>query len=483
MSSTDKSSRGAGLVRRLGLFTAASVVVANVVGSGIFTTSGYLARDLSNPVALLLVWLAGGILALAGALSYSELGAAMPEAGGEYVYLREAYSPLVGFLSGWMSLFIAFSGAIASTALLFSHYLSHFIPAVEPQAIRWSAVWSALTAWHSISALWQLVPPGIGVAIGLVWVLAIVHITGLGPGGAVQRLLTSANIACIVLVVIAGFALGTGSVSHIRSGGPAVWGAFPVSLVFVMFAYSGWNAAAYLAGEIHDPGRTLPRALVLGTLVVAVLYLGLNCFYLYALPIDQMAGVAAVAERASVNAFGPVATHLVAVVVMLAIAGCTSAMVLAGPRVYYAMARDGVFPQSIAAVSPRFRTPARSIILQSVWTTILILFWSSLERLIVYTGLALVVFSAMAVLAVFVLRVRRPDLPRPFRVPLYPVVPGLFVLASIWMAVFTLRGRPKESLLGLLTVAAGVPFYFLLRFLNKRGREVASARGTAADPD
>jgi len=432
------------LGRQIGLLTAASVVVANVIGSGIFTTSGFIARDLGDPAALLLVWAVGGILALAGALSYSELGAAMPEAGGEYVYLREAYSPLVGFLSGWMSFFIGFSGAIGSTALLFSHYLAHFIPSVEPPA-----------------------PAGIALSVGLVWVLTLVHVAGVGPGGAVQRILTIAKVAAIVILIVAGFAFGTGDPGNFSSTGRAAWGLFPVSLVFVMFSYSGWNAAAYLAGEIRNPGRNLPLALILGTLVVTALYLGLNAFYVYALPIPEMAGVQAIAEKTSVTAMGEVAAHMVASVVMLAILGSISAMVLAGPRVYFAMSRDGVFPRMFAAVDPRFGTPARAIALQSAWTTVLILVASlypnALENLIAYTGFALVLFSALAVAAVFVLRVRRPDLPRPYRVPGYPVVPALFVAAALWIAVFSVPDRPSQALLGLLTIAAGVPFYLLAR--------------------
>jgi len=428
------------LERRIGPFTASCVVVANVIGAGIFTTSGFIARDLVNPGAVLLIWVAGGILALAGALSYSELGAALPEAGGEYVYLREAYGPLVGFLSGWMSFFIAFSGAIAAVALAFAHYLAHFFPTVAPPG-----------------------PGGIVLAIALVWVLTALHSLGLGPGGFVQRLITVANVAALLLLVLAGFLVGNGDVSHFRGGGEAVWRNFPVSLVFVMFAYSGWNAASYLAGEVREPGRNVPLALLAGTLVVTVLYLGLNAFYLYALAIPEMSGVVAIAEKASVTAFGQVAAHFVTGALMLALVGSTSAMVLAGPRIYYAMARDGVFPKAMAAVHPRFHTPSRAIFLQSVWTTLLIYISARFESLVVYTGFALVIFAALAVLAVFVLRVRRPDLPRPYRVPLYPLLPGLFVLAFVVIAVFTFRVFPKESLLGLLTVAAGVPFYFLFR--------------------
>ena len=433
------------LDRRLGPLTATSVVVANVIGAGIFTTSGFIARDLADPVALLAVWVVGGVLALAGALCYSELGAAMPEAGGEYVYLRETYGPLVGFLSGWVSFFIGFSGAIAAVSLAFVHYAAHFFPAVEPPRAA-----------------------GIALAVGLVWGLAAVHALGVGPGGLFQRMITVASVAAILVLVVAGFWLGTGDTAHFRSAAPATWSNFPVALVFVMFAYSGWNAAAYLGGEIREPARNLPLALLGGTVVVTALYMALNAFYLYALPIPEMAGVQAIAEKASVAAFGQVATHLVTATLLLALAGSVSAMVLAGPRVYFAMARDGVFPRAIATVHPRFHTPVRAIFLQTAWSSVLICFWGSFERLVVYTGFALVVFAALAVLAVLVLRIRRPDLPRPYRVPGYPVVPALFVLVSGWIAIFTLYGRPRESLLGLLTVAAGVPFYLLFR--RYRGR-------------
>ena len=328
------------LDRRLGPFTATCVVVANVIGAGIFTTSGFIARDLADPVALLAVWVVGGMLALAGALSYSELGAAMPEAGGEYVYLRETYGPLVGFLSGWVSFFIGFSGAIAAVSLAFAHYLAHFFPAVEPPRVA-----------------------GIVLAIGLVWGLAAVHALGVGPGGLFQRMITAATVSAILVLVVAGFWLGTGDTAHFRSAQPAMWRNFPVSLVFVMFAYSGWNAAAYLAGEIREPARNLPLALLGGTVMVTALYLALNTFYLYALPIPEMAGVQSIAEKASVAAFGQVASHLVTGMLLLALAGSVSAMVLAGPRVYFAMARDGVFPQAIASVHPRFHTPARGHLL------------------------------------------------------------------------------------------------------------------------
>ena len=265
-----------------------------------------------------------------------------------------------------------------------------------------------------------------------------------------------------------GFLLGHGSVANFQSSGPAQ-GSVAVSLIFVMFAYSGWNAAGYLAGEMRDPQRSVPRSLLAGTLAVTVLYLGVNAMYLYALPIPEMSGVVAIGERASVALFGSEATHVVAAILALSVLASASAMVLAGPRVYWAMAVDGVFPRSVALIHPVYGTPLRAIVLQSAWTSVLIVS-GTFEQLLVYAGFILTVFLALAVAGLIVLRLRRPDLPRPFRVPLYPWLPGAYVAFSVWIAVFTLRGRPKESLFGLLTVAAGIPFYLLRRRKESEAR-------------
>ncbi len=424
------------LSRQISISTAIAVVVANVIGSGIFTTSGFIARDLGSPAWLLGVWVIGGVLALAGALSYSEMGAAMPEAGGEYVYLREAYGPWLGYLSGWTSFFIGFSGAIAAACLSFVAYLHHFFPALDP----------AQTG-------------GQAAALAALWMLTAAHTAGVGPGSLLQRILTAGKVATIGAIIVAGFALGHGSIANFSTSGPHE-GSMAVSLIFVLYGYSGWNAAAYLAGEMRDPQRSVAVSLLAGTGVVIVLYLGLNLLYLYALPISEMSGVMAIGEKASVALFGPAATHAVSAILALSILASASAMVLAGPRVYYAMAKDGVFPQSIGMVHPSFGTPARAIFLQSAWTSVLILFFRVFERLLVFTGFALTVFLALAVGAVIVLRIRRPDLERPFRVPLYPWLPAAYVAFSIWIAAHTLMDRPQEALWGILTVAAGIPFYW-----------------------
>jgi APA family basic amino acid/polyamine antiporter len=452
----------AALTRSVGAFTATCVVVANVIGAGIFTTPGFLARDLESPFAVLSIWVLGAILALAGALSYSELGAALPRAGGEYIYLREAYGPLWGFLSGWTSFFAGFAAPIAAACIGFSAYLSHFSPGLSPSNVLGAV---AIGPWRlSLSG-------GQVMALLALWFLTMVHITGVQRGGRLQVVLTAGKIATIVALIIVGLLLGTGDWGHFRSGEQ---GLIPssaltngaVSLIFVLYCYSGWNAAVYLAGEVKDPNRTIPFALLAGTGIVMVLYMALNVLFLYALPISEMSGVLEIGEKASQALFGPVATYLVAAIMALSILASASAMILAGPRVYFAMASDGLFPKRLAGVHGEYGSPAAAIFAQSLWISVLIL-TGTFEQLVVYSGFALVLFSALAVGSVMVLRWRRPELSRPFRVPLYPVTPLLFLGFSAWILWFTLRGRPAEALFAIGTMAVGLPLYFFWRLRQR----------------
>jgi APA family basic amino acid/polyamine antiporter len=440
------SSRPApGLRRAIGFDTAAALVVANTIGSGIFTTSGFVARDIGSPAWLLGLWIAGGLIELIGALAYSELSAAMPEAGGEYVYLREAYGPLAGYLSGWTSFFIGFSGAIAAATLAFVGYLHHFVSFVGPSES----------------------PGGKGLAIVILILLTTIHVVGLRLGGGMQKVLTGGTIAGMAVLIVAGLSSGHGNLANFHSTIPA-HGSAAVSLIFIVFAYSGWNAAAYVAGEVKEPQRTLPRALLAGMGVVIALYLGMNLFYLYALPVGAMSGVLAVAQKASVSLFGAVAAHWITALLALAILSSASAMVVAGPRVYYAMARDGVFPALIGLVSPRYGTPARAMILQSAWSVVLILFFGTFEKVVIYTEFAVVIFSGLAVASVIVLRLRQPNLVRPFRCPGYPWLPVLYVCAMAWIATYTLLSRPQEAVVSLLVVGFGLPWYYLAQGRAKR---------------
>ncbi len=446
------------LERTAGPFIATCIVIANVIGSGIYTTPGFLARDLGSPFAVLAIWALGSILALAGALSYSELGAALPHAGGEYIYLREAYGPLWGYLSGWTSFFAGFSAAIAAGAIAFSAYLSFFAPALSPDNVLWSGRLGPLPLRISAGQI---------VALAAVWALSLAHITGMRSGGRLQILLTVGKTVSIAALVVLGLWLGQGHWENFHSGPqgllpPGVFRNGAVSLIFVLYSFSGWNAAVYIAGEVRNPHRNVPLSLLTGTGIVTLLYIGLNMLFLYGLGIEGMSGVLQVGEKASLALFGPKAAGVVAAMMALSILASASAMIVAGPRVYYAMASDRLFPKRLAGIHAHYRSPATSIVSQSLWTSVLIL-TGTFETLLVYSGFVLVLFSALAVAAVIVLRVRRPELHRPFRVPFYPWTPLLFVAFSAWILLYTLLGRPLESSLGIATVLLGLPLYFYWR--------------------
>ncbi|MDJ0847017.1 MAG: amino acid permease [Myxococcota bacterium] len=436
------ASRAAGAAATIGAFTAFCVLVSNAVGSGIFTTTGFLARDLGDPAWILALWALGGALSLAGALSYAELGAALPKVGGEYVYLREAFGPGLAFLSGWTSFTMGFGAAIAASAIGFSQYLLVLLPE-------------------------GLVPASpVVFAIGLVWALTGIHLLGVERGGSFQRWVTVLKIGGLGVLLGAAFGVGGGDWAHLRRPAPGVTpelGVAAVGLVFVLYSYAGWNAAAYIAAEIRRPERSLPRALVSGTVFVALLYLAVNLLYFYALPASALAAepVLPVAEKAASALLGPAASAAVSALLCLSIAGAASSMVWTGPRVTSAMAQDGVLPAVLGRTSPA-GAPTAAIALQCLWVTLLLL-TGTFEQLVVYGGLAIALFSAAAVASLLVLRLRAPELARPFRVPGYPWVPASFILATLWIAGHALTERPFEALLSLATVAAGLPLYALAR--------------------
>jgi APA family basic amino acid/polyamine antiporter len=430
-------------------FTAACVLVSNVIGSGIFTTTGFMARDLGDPGLILGLWLAGAFLAMAGALSYSELGAMMPQIGGEYLYLRKAYGPFLGFLSGWASFTVGFSAAIAAGAVSFAVYLLQAIPTSPMVAPDRPAVTV--------------------LALILVWILTGWHLFGVAASGRLQRILTISKVGTILALLIGTVFLGQGSWDHLTgtetAGHPhAGAGAILVALVFVMYAYSGWNAAGYIAGEIVAPERALPRAMIGGTLFIGCVYLSLNLVYLYALPIEMLARppLLPVAEKAAVALFGPASARFIAFLLCVSITAAVSAMIWAGPRVYVAMAKDGLFPAVVRDALAGSGATRNAILLQSTWATILILS-GTFEQLVIYTGLVLTAFTALGVGSVIVLRLRHPELPRPFRVPLYPLVPCFYLATAAAIILFTAIERPVESALGAATILAGAPVYFFSR--------------------
>jgi APA family basic amino acid/polyamine antiporter len=450
------------LERRLGPYDAAAIIVSNVIGGGILFTPPIVAAMVPDPWWFLGTWIAGGALAFAGAMAYAELAALRPRAGGEYVYLLAAYGRLLAFLTGWTSFVAGFAGAIAASAAVLAFYMGRFVP------------------WASSEGAYFVVPlpfvpltvsPQTITAIIAIWLMALVHLRGVGPGRLVSNVLAALKVSALLLFIVLGFALGTGTPANLAQASAAV---VPTTWLFalipVMFTYSGWNAAGYVAEEVRDPGRNVPKALAIGTLAVIAIYFFLNLLYLYVFPVDQLAAVqGSVLDVIAERLLGGAAGDIMGVVSIISLLASISAMTFAGPRVYYAMARDGLFFKPAAAVHPTFKTPAVSIVAQSVWATVLVLSGSA-SALTTYTGFAVVLFAGLAVTALFVLRRSEPDAPRPFKALGYPVAPGIFAVASLLIVLNALwtdlvaplfRGQPLgPSAAGLFVIALGLPLYF-----------------------
>lgn len=449
--SAPAASSEATLARRLGPYDAATIVISNVVGGGIFFIPVMVAGLVPSGWAMLGVWIAGGILAFAGAMAYAELATLRPHAGGEYVYLREAFGPVAAFLTGWTSFVAGFSGAIAAGTVALAEYLGRFVPAAADKTPL---------ATLPLPYVPLVVTPQTLVAIGAIFTLSVVHLHV--SGRFVHNILAAVKVVAISTFIALGLSIGRGSIAHVadvHAVSAPITGCL-LALVPIMFAYSGWNAATYVAEEIRDPGRNLPRALGYGTLAVVAVYLALNVLYLYALPLADLRTLpdGRLTDMVAERLFGFAAGQLIAVFTIVGIAASVSAMVLAGPRIYYAMARDGVFLPSAGRVHPRFRTPMLAIFAQAVWSSVLVLS-ASLSQLVAYTGFSVVLFSGIAVVALFVLRHRDPRAERPFRALGYPLAPALFVVASLVIVINEVWNNPGTSFAGLAVIAAGLPLY------------------------
>jgi len=442
----DKSQTDAGngleaqqqLLRALGLWQATAIVVGIMIGSAIFIVPAEITREVGRAQAAVCVWIVAGVLTLFGGLSFAELAAMMPQAGGQYVYLREAYGPLVSFLCGWMFFLIQQSGGIATLAVGFAKFLG----AVHP-----------LTDWQQKAA-----------AVAAVLALTAINYRGVRQGGWVQTVFTGLNAGTIVVLVVLGLVLGRGS-SHpavplAHPSGLPFLSAFGVAMVAAFWAYEGWNNVTFAAGEVKRPERTLPLALILGICFVIVVYVLLNLVYYRVLSASEVASSPRVAADAAVRILGAPGSRLVSVAVIIAVLGSTNGSILAGARVYYAMAKDGLFFRWCAAVHPRFRTPHLSLAVQGAWSAFLVLL-AGYEELFTFTVFAAWIFYALTAYAVIVLRRKRPELPRPYQVLAYPLVPAGFVLAAAWFITNTLIEKPLEAGVGCLIVAAGVPVYWL----------------------
>ena len=439
------------LRRALGVGSITAIVVGTMIGSGIFIVPATVAAEVKAPLLMLAVWIVGGLMSVFGALSLAELAAAFPETGGIYVYLREAYGPLVGFLFGWALLLIIDSGTIATLALAFAtKYLPHFVP-LGPAGQR-------------------------AAAVAFILALIGINYVGVRQGAFVQNLLTVLKFAALAGIIVCIFLFAPGSWANLTRpsaaalGGDLV-GPFGLALVAALWAYKGFEVSTSNAGETRNPSRSIPVGLIAGCGLVTLLYILANVAYLYAVPAPEMAKADRIAAAAMNAAVGPVGASLVAVIILFSIMGAANGHILTGPRVYYAMARDGFFFRKMALIHPRFRTPHNALLTVGAWSIVLSLVpGGTFEQLLKYAVFGAWIFLGLAALGVIILRRKRPDLPRPYKTLGYPVTPALFVLSALFVIVNTLIQSFWNAFAGLVLIALGVPAY--LYWNGKKRRSV-----------
>lgn len=437
------------LQAKLNLFDATLLVIGSVIGSGIFLTTGIIAQSLPSPVMILMVWIVGAVLCLFGGLTLAELGAMMPDAGGQYIYLREAYGKSAAFLYGWTTFLVLQTGGIAALAVGFAEYLSYFIPTLGLDRMIMGPVSSG-----------QL------VAVISILILTIINYYGVKTGSSVQNFFTLLKLAAIFILVIAGFFFAgkdtqvvdqSGSIG-LPSGMP-LFSAIGVAFIAVLWTFDGWYAVNTVASEIKNPGRNIPWSLIAGLSLIGLVYLLVNMFYISVLPVSKMAGVVRIGQEATTAAFGQGAGASMNGLILISILGCLSATILFGPRVFYAMAADGIFFKSFARVHPQHHTPGNAIIWQGIWSSLLCL-TGTYEELFTYVTFTVVVFFVAATLAIFRLRKIRPNANRPYKTWGYPIIPAVFGLAMLLIAGNSLIEKPIESFIGLLIMLAGLPVYY-----------------------
>jgi len=445
------------LVRQLGLFDSTMIVVGIVVGAGIFIATSEMAQVLPSPGLILVAWIVGGILTLAGALTYAELGAAMPEAGGQYVFIREAFGRLLAFLFGWIFFLAYLCGVIAYMSLTFAEYLSYFLPALSTS--------NEIVSIGASSPFSFTITMGHIVAVALIAFLSSVNYFGVRIGKGVQNAFTVVKIGFILVFIIWGLSAGDRPALDLSMNpgglpsGQLLIG-FGLAMMAASIAFGGWDSLTFVAGEIKNPVRNISLALLIGTIIFTALYVSINLVYLRALTVDEMAGSLKIAEDSASALQGDRAAGLVSALVLISIFGGLNGVILSGPRIYYAMARDGVFFKRAATVHPRYRTPGFAIWIQAAWASILLL-TGTVGQLIVFVTFIGTIFWIITASSLFVLRRKLPDLERPYKVWGYPYVPIIFIISSACIMINALFNKPLESLSGLALLALGVPVYFI----------------------
>ncbi len=450
------------LARRLGLTSAIMVVIGSVVGSGIFLTPQSIAATVQVPGVMIFVWVLTGLLTLAGALTNAEIAGMIPEAGGQYVFFRITYGDLTGFLYGWTTFIVYQTGSIAAIAVAFGRYSGYFInlPHFSPELEAWKL--------PLIGNIYPLKDIGVSMmAISAILLLAVVNYFGVQFGGIVQDVFTFMKVLAIGGIVVLAFTVGHGSTAHFFPlwGAPqsgALLSAIGIAMIATLWSYDGWNSLTYLAGEVKEPKKNIPIALVVGTLIIILIYVATNLAYLYILPIGEIATSKLVAADVMENIFHGYGGAIISAMVMISTFGTVNATSMTTARVYFAMAKDRLFFRSLGKIHPRYRTPGTSLLVQGVWASLLTL-TGTYDQIFTYVIFAGWIFYALGASAVFVLRKKMPDTPRPYRVPGYPYIPIAFIVVATWFVYNTIVQQTADSMVGLFLLLAGIPFYLYWR--------------------
>jgi len=456
------------LVRGLSLLDSVLLLVSGIIGSSIFLTAKDIAGPLPHPFWFFLVWVLGGAISLCACAAFAELGSMFPDSGGQYIYLREAYGDLVAFLYGWMLFAVANGGTIAALSVASAAYMGNIVPAISQQHVIFTAVGIAFTRTHAVGLV-------------LIAILTIVNVFGLRWGALLNNVSTWTKFTAMAGFVVLGFAIGKGHWSNFTAHAPGgismglspgqLISALGVGLIAVFWAYDGWVYITWVAGEVKNPRRNVPLAMVFGVLAVGVIYLAMNLTYVYALPLSEVAKHETIAHAAAATLFSPDAAIWLSAMIAISCFSAAAAGTLCGSRVYLAMAQDGVFFKRMAVIHPKWRTPAFSLIGQGIWAAVLTMS-GRYDQLYTYVIFGMVLSYTLTVIGLFILRWKRPDVPRPYRCTGYPWLPGFYVLIGVAWTLNTIVTRPTQAFWGATIVLIGVPGYL---YWKRKSRRMAAA--------
>jgi len=464
---TETSSQKPSLVRGLSLLDSVLLLVSGIIGSSIFLTAKDIAGPLPNPKLFFLVWVLGGVISLCACVAFAELGSMFPDSGGQYIYLREAYGDLVAFLYGWMLFAVANGGTIAALSVASAAYMGNIIPAISQERVIFSLAGMPFTRAHA-------------VALVLIAILTYVNVFGLRWGALLQNVSTWTKFTAMAVFVVLGFAIGKGHWSNFSAQAPGglsmglspgqLISALGVGLIAVFWAYDGWVYITWVAGEVKEPRRNVPLAMVLGVLAVGAIYLAMNMTYVYAMPLSEVAKYETIAHATAAVLFSPGAAVWLSAMIAVSCFSAAATCTLSGARVYLAMAQDGVFFRRMAVIHPKWRTPAFSLIGQGIWAAVLTMS-GRYDQLYTYVIFGMVLSYTLTVIGLFVLRWKQPDIPRPYRCTGYPWLPAIYILVGVAWTLNTIITRPTEAFWGAAIVLIGVPGYL---YWKRGSREEAA---------